>query len=179
MTGVPLDELYFVWLYERVADPEHDLTYWKLFRVLHSTEFAWVVPNDENRIKDGKRLREKFLDDRHIRLRRSDRDWIELGCSMLELMVGLAQRLEFEADGGGAHFWFWVLMENIGLSEFDDSCELPEDYISEVLERVIQRYYEPDGHGGFFPLEHPREDQRDVELWSQLSAYVLEQGLVG
>lgn len=179
MTSEPLDELYFKWLYSLVADPGQDLTYWKLLKVLYTTEFVWVVPNDENRISDARALRAKFVDTQGIRLRRSERDWIDLGCSILEVMVGLAYRLEFEAYTGRAHYWFWVLLDNIGLSEFDDSCEIPEGDIRDVLEMVIQRYYEPDGRGGFFPLDHPDKDQRQVELWGQVSSYVLERGLAG
>lgn len=177
----PLDELYFKWLYEQVADPGQDLTFWNVLRVLYTTPFVWVVPNDENRIGDGKELREFFIESQHIRLRREDRNWIQLGCSMLELMVGLANRMEFLADKGKAHYWFWVLMENIGLSHFDDSKwkRRTEDHVREVLEMVIQRYYEADGRGGFFPLERPEEDQRDVEIWDQLGEYVLERNLAG
>jgi len=186
----PLDELYFQWLYRQVADPEQDLTFWNVLRVLYTTPFVWVVPNDENRIGDGKELREFFIDSQRIRLRREDRNWIDLGCSMLELMVGLARRLEFLANKGTAHYWFWILMENIGLSRFndddwdffkfeDDHDKTSEDYVRDVLEMVIQRYYESDGHGGFFPLDRPEEDQREVEIWDQLSEYVMERGLAG
>lgn len=179
MNSEPLDELYFKWLYNQVADPEQDLTFWNLLRVLFTTEFVWIVPNDENRIADGKALRESFIDTQGIRLRRSERNWIELGCSMLELMVGLADRLEFETDKGTTHYWFWELMENLGLGMYDDAVEVPEEHVREVLEMVIQRYYEPNGHGGFFPLEHPLGDQREIELWYQLSAYVMERHLAG
>jgi hypothetical protein len=181
MNSEPLDELYFKWLYEQVADPEQGLTFWNVLRVLYTTPFAWVVPNDENRIADARELRERFIDTQRIRLHRSEQNWVELGCSMLEVMVGLAVRLEYMADKGKAHYWFWVLMENIGLSEFDDSRfdEDSEDHVREVLEMIIQRYYDPDGHGGFFPLENPTGDQREIELWYQLSAYVLERELAG
>ncbi|QEQ93922.1 hypothetical protein SEA_KARDASHIAN_57 [Streptomyces phage Kardashian] len=181
MSGKPLDELYLEWLYKQVADPEQDLTFWKVLTVLFSTEFVWVVPNDENRIADGKALREDFLRKERIRLRQRDRHWIELGCSMLELIVGLAGRLETEADRGKAHYWFWVLMENIGLSEehFNDDCDFTEEEVEDVLEMVIQRYYEPDGRGGFFPLRNPIGDQREIELWYQLNEYVLEQSQAG
>jgi len=171
--SAPLDELYFDWLYRQVADPDQGLTYWHVLRILYSTEFVWIVSNDENRISDGKELRERFIKDQRIRLRRADLNWIDLGCSMLELMVGLSERLEYLADGK-AHSWFWHLMGNIGLSELHDGVDLPEEYVYDVLERIIQRYYEPDGNGGFFPLRRPREDQRQIELWYQLSAYVLE-----
>jgi len=181
MNGKPLDELYLEWLYRRVADPEQGLTFWNVMRVLYSTEFVWVVPNDENRIADARDLREEFIDSSRIRLRKADRNWIELGCSMLELMVGLAERLKYQAEKGKAYYWFWVLMVNIGLSELDDSRfdRETEEHVRDVLEMVIQRYYEPDGHGGFFPLEHPQQDQREVELWYQLSEYVWERELAG
>ena len=177
----PLDELYFEWLYRQVADPEQDLTFWNVLRVLYTTEFAWVVPNDENRIGDAKELREEFLEAKHIRVRRSERHWANLGCSMLELMVGLSRRLEFEADRGKAHYWFWVLMDNIGLRELDDSHFGWEDeeQVQDKLEMIIQRYYEPNGHGGFFPLKRPRGDQREIELWYQLNEYVREQEPTG
>jgi hypothetical protein len=181
MISEPLDELYFQWLYEQVADPEQDLTFWNVLRVLYTTQFAWHVPNDENRVGDAKALREKFIDTQGIRLRRSDREWAEMGCSMLEVMVALAERLEFLTDKGRVHYWFWVLMGNIGISEFDDSRYEAglEEHVQDVLEMVIQRYYEPDGRGGFFPLKRPREDQREVELWYQLSEYVTERELAG
>lgn len=175
----PLDELYFDWLYRQVADPDQDLTFWDVLRVLYKTEFVWIVPNDENRIADGRALREDFLKKERIRLRRSEQNWIELGCSMFELMVGLAIRLESQADKGKAHYWFWELMDNIGLGGFNDSVEVPVSHVEEVLEMVIQRYYKKNGYGGFFPLENPQQDQREIELWYQLSAYVLERELAG
>jgi hypothetical protein len=44
--------------------------------------------------------------------------------------------------------------------------------VDEILERVIGRTYRPDGRGGFFPLRYAEKDQREVELWYQLNAYV-------
>lgn len=171
----PLDELYFTWLYgqvadARVADPSR--TYWKILQVLYSTEFVWLVSNDDNRLEDGKDLRREFV--RESRLIDVDRNWIEIGCSVLELMVGLSRRLAFQA-GGEPHYWFWHLMENIGLQRYHDSRQLPEDRVADILNRVIYRTYNPNGLGGFFPLRRPKEDQRGLELWDQLSAYVQEQ----
>lgn len=171
----PLDESYFHWLYSQVADPEiadPSLTYWKVFRVLFTKEFLWFIPNDENRAEDGKALRSEFIQAANID--EVDGNWMDLGCSMLELMVGLSRRLSFEADGK-PHYWFWILMQNLGLDQYCDRARLFKKKIDEVLNRVINRWYEPSGRGGFFPLEHYDEDQRQVELWYQLSAYVLEQ----
>lgn len=174
----PLDELYLQWLYEQVADPEfqdQELTYWKVLNILFKKEFVWFVANDENRIQDGKALRFEFLESQGIS--DVDQGWMDLGCSVLELMVGLSRRLEFEASKGKAHYWFWILMENLGLSTYNDRRRFTKrqyDRIDDMLNRLIHRIYEPSGLGGFFPLQEPRKDQTKVELWYQMSAYLLE-----
>lgn len=173
--GVPLDELYFHWLYEQVADPhfeDEDLTYWEVLKVLFSVDFAFVIDMDKNRVEDGKALRRKFVEEKG--LSNVPQHWIEIGCSVLELMLGLSVRLEFLADGE-PHYWFWELMENLGLRGYSDSHVIPTEDIEEILNRVIFRQYGKNGVGGFFPLKHPQRDQRELELWAQLSDYVQEQ----
>lgn len=177
MDGKPLDELYLRWLYSQVGlleESHKELSYWKLFRQLYKTEFLWIIPKDDNRLEDGIALRREFRSTQAID-DSVEPDWTELGCSFLELMVGLSRRLEFEA-GGQAHYWFWRLMENIGLRSFHDGIKrYPRIYIDGILHSIIFRQYNSSGLGGFFPLQEPREDQRNVELWYQLNAYVLEQ----
>ena len=175
----PLDELYFKWLYGQVADPKVTnplRTYWKMLKQLYTKEFVWTVPNDDNRIVDGKDLRYEFIDDQQ--LEDVDIGWMNLGCSMFELLVSLSRRLAFETDGW-APYWFWELVENLGLMAYSDrrparSRKFPVPEIEEILERVIWRTYDYDGKGGLFPLKEAREDQRTIELWYQMSAYVLE-----
>lgn len=166
----PLDELYLEWLYKQIADPGARTTYWKLARKLFTTEFVWVVPYDDNRVQDGQALRDEFLED--LGLVVEDRRWMDLGCSMLELLIGLSRRLSFYGDGEALD-WFWQLMANVGL-RIPDRKRLPEEYVDEVLATVIWRTYEPSGRGGLFPLENPRDDQRHVELWQQLNSYLME-----
>lgn len=170
----PLDDQYLHWLYGQVASLRHrnpSRTYWDLLRQLYITEFVWFVPNDDNRLADGRDLRiEFFRENPEIE---HDPEWEELGCSMLELLIGLSRRLAFEAEGEPAA-WFWHMLENLGLAECNDDAEFDPEEVDEVLNRVIWRTYLTDGRGGLFPLYHTREDQREVELWYQLSAYVLE-----
>jgi hypothetical protein len=177
MMSAPLDELYLQWLYMQVADPEFkdkQHTFWRIFRILYSTPFEYdIVPMDENRAEDGKELRLRFFDD-HEELN-VDPDWIELPCSVLEMMVGLSFRLKFDEDGG-AHYWFWTLMQNIGLSKYNDQRRLDRARVRNILEVLIYRQYDSNGRGGLFPLRNPREDQREIELLAQMSAYILEQG---
>jgi hypothetical protein len=172
MKGEPLDELYFSWLYSQVesvsvADPSK--TYWEILKQLYSTEFLWIIPNDDNRAEDGKALRHEFISKEG--LVDVDYHWMELGCSMLELMIGLSRVLSFQADGEASN-WFWELMENLGLERFNDNTFIPVEDVNEILMGVIWRIYNRDGRGGLFPLRKAREDQRDVELWYQLQYYI-------
>lgn len=175
MSTQPLDELYFLWLYRQVADPDAkdpSLSFSALLRQLFQKEFVWIVPNDDNRAEDGKELRLEFIRDR--KLETVDRMWSELGCSFLELTMGLSRRLSYEA-GGESHYWFWKLMENLGIDRYSDNRRLPIKKIEDTLDRVIYRTYKRNGLGGFFPLKTTPHDQRKVELWYQLSEYLLEQ----
>lgn len=167
-----LDEDYLVWLESQVQIRPRNrrTTYRQLLMTLYCTEFVWFVPNDDNRAEDGLDLRIEFINDTGLE---PTREFHALGCSMLELMIGLARRLSFEA-GGETDRWFWRLVENIGLINCSDDSGVVLRDVENVLERVIFRTYMPDGRGGFFPLKEADEDQRQVELWYQLTAYVLE-----
>lgn len=172
----PLDERYFSWLYSQVASVKTrglHRTYWSLLRQLHSKEFVWFIPNDDNRVEDGRDLRYEFLEDNDI----GDVDpwWLGLGCSMFELLIGLARRLSFEAEGE-PRVWFWHLIEQMDLEQYNDKAydTRSEQVIDEACDTVIWRTYKRNGEGGLFPLRRPREDQREVELWYQLNAYLLE-----
>jgi hypothetical protein len=170
----PLDELYFRWLYGQVANSSVDIpsrTYWRLLKLLYTKEFVWFVPNDDNRIEDGKDLRYEFADQERLEI--VDRGWLHLGCSFLELLIALSRRLSFEAEGEPRD-WFWHMLENIGLHIYNDQAALPFQDIDEILDQVIWRTYKHNGVGGLFPLEGPCQDQRHIELWYQLSAYILE-----
>lgn len=172
--SLPLDELYFRWLYEQAADiteTRPDLSYWNLFRQLYTTEFVWTIPHDDNRVEDGRDLRQEFADQLEIEIH--DASWLTLGCSMLELLIGLSRRLAFDGGFEPAD-WFWRMLENIGLHLQTDISKFPREDISEILDRIIWRKYEYNGHGGLFPLRDPMADQREKELWYQMQAYLIE-----
>lgn len=170
----PLDELYFTWLYRHIelsGTRKPARTHLKLARILFSTEFVWWVANDDNRVSDGVALRDEFIDEE--RLYDVDPDWMDLGCSVLEMLIGLSRRLQFYGEHT-PEFWFWDMMKNLGLDTLHDRLRFNPGYVEEVIERVIWRLYEPDGSGGLFPLKNPVQDQRDVELWYQMNAYLME-----
>lgn len=171
------DEQYFAWLYSQVCSVRlrsRRKTYYNLLAQLYNTQFVWFVPNDGNRLEDGLELRREFLGLNG----NEDLEWQNLGCSFLEVVIGLCRRLSFEDDyEREPSEWFWILMTNLGLEIFTDEVydtQNPESTVCDILDRVIYRTYNRDGSGGFFPLVHPPSDQRYVELWYQLNAYMLE-----
>lgn len=172
--SAPLDELYLTWLYSQIGSVKEKhpaRTHWSLARQLFTKEFVWIIPNDDNRLEDGRDLRVEFLEEEGIE--DPDPEWMRIGCSMLEMLVGLSRRLAFEAEGEPRE-WFWHLMKNLGLNHCSDKRRLTYEEVNDVLDRVIWRTYRWDGHGGLFPLNEPEKDQREVEIWYQLSAYLLE-----
>lgn len=152
--------------------------YSRLLAQLHGVEFYSLVPNDDNRGADGEQLRNIYIDEvgptRAPSLPKSP-------CTVLEMLIGVAYRLEFELLGGNyerpAKDWFWVLIDNLGLEWFVDTNFTQYNVLSEVDEKVqilLERQYNTDGSGGLFPLSYPQKDQRRVEIWYQMSAWVIE-----
>lgn len=174
MLCVPLDEAYFNWLCSQVGQVqvrETSKTYRRVLRALYQKEFIWTVANDDNRVADGRALRHEFVNE--LQLDRVDPNWMSLGCSFFEMLLGISRRLSFLDDDTPA-YWFWHLMQNIGLHVFNDRMEIDEQIVDDILDRVIWRYYEPTGAGGLFPLRRPGRDQRKLELWYQMNSYLLE-----
>jgi hypothetical protein len=168
-----LDEQYLIWLYSQVGnvrDRNRSRTYWNLFRQMYSIEFVWLVPNDDNRVEDGRALRWEWAAEAHIS---ASGDWWSRGCSFLEMLIALARRMAFETDSH-AETWFWHMLNNLGLLECTDRTNYDQVEVDERIHAVIQRKYDRNGHGGLFPMRYARKDQRQVELWYQMNAYLLE-----
>jgi hypothetical protein len=171
-----IEQVYFTWLCDRVNycyGRNRNKTFLDLMGQLHSKEFVWVVPNDDNRLEDAENLRYQFVHE--VGINNPDvllRDGSPF--SVLEIIISLSDRLAF-LDGGMSVDWAWKLIENLDLGKYSDPVG-PRDQedIDGILEALIWRTYEPDGLGGFFPLNHPSENQTKVEIWTQMNAYIAE-----
>lgn len=173
MLSGTLDDRYLTWLYSRVASVKtrrSSKTFWDLFRQLFSTEFVWFVPNDDNRAEDGRELRCEWSTAEGIDV---DSTWLDLGCSFLEMLIGLSRRLSFET-GGDVSEWFWHLINNLELTGCHDRSSFKEQDVEDRTSAVIWRTYDRNGNGGLFPLKRGSRDQRRVEIWYQLSEYLLQ-----
>jgi hypothetical protein len=157
---------YFDWLVSQIHIPNNN-QYINLFEKMYNLEFIWTVPNDDNRVQDGKDLRNEFLGGlpRVLHLE---------AVSFLEVLVALSRRLAFTASGN-PEVWAWKLIKNLRLNKMSDPLtQERSNRVDEILDAVIWRTYSYNGEGGFFPLEQAAQDQTKVEIWYQLNAYVIE-----
>lgn len=166
-----IEHTYFQWLRDRVETPAGNKSWEGLLGQLHTKEFVWTVPNDDNRLHDAADLRTQFAYDYEVDVRDL---YLSLPLSVLEVIVALSVRIEFQVDGN-ARQWAWTLIENLGLTDYVDPVSpRMSELIDDTLEVFIYRNYKPSGEGGLFPLKYPRTDQRKVELWYQMHAWLAE-----
>lgn len=172
--GDRINNEYFEYLYELIDAKRFSkrVSYRKLLMHLHDIEFTWFVPFDDNRADDGIQLRRRFA------LARNDMtvvDYLSGPCSVLEMMVALAVRCETFMDdtsyGDRTGQWFWGMIHNLGLSPMIDS-KFDKDFTDDIIARLLNREYEPDGTGGLFTIRRCDRDLRTVEIWRQLSWYL-------
>lgn len=165
---------YWIWLRKLIGanDPESEWShYFALLWALHTTEFYATVEMDENRAEDGKELRTYFKE-----ATGKDSSVIDGPCSVFEMMVALSRRYDGEVGDINAQNVpdiFWGMVKRLNLYEMDDD-HFDQEKVSSILMSFLDRTYEKDGFGGLFPLVNPREDQRKVEIWYQMQAYIIE-----
>lgn len=171
----PLTEDYLRWLGPQIRDDDAypSRTYEDLVRIMFEKEFVFMPDfiGDRNRLEDGLELRVEFCHERHIHTDAQHK----LGpCSFLEVLIGLSRRLAF-AQGGEARGWAWTLITNLELHRMSDPIGRNRARkVDDIIDACIWRNYGPDGVGGFFPLGYPQADQRQIEIWYQMHAFIDE-----
>jgi hypothetical protein len=169
----PLEGSYFIWLCAKVKKTRVNI-YDDLLRLLHQTEFFWVIPEDENRAMDGLELRDYFV--RETR-QSPEPDWAITGCSVLEMLIAFAHRAMGQT-GGSLEDWFWRFMTNLELADYRQVSRSDVSVIQDILHTFVWRIYRDDGDGGLFPMRWPKCNQLEIELADQLFQYIDEQRLI-
>lgn len=171
-----INDTYFDWLSDLVYKYQYSgqFSYRKLLKYLHSIDFRYSVPKDRNRAEDGIELRYRFADE-YITVE-NEVPYVEEPCSVLEMMVALAIRCEESimddpTKGDRTGQWFWGMITNLGLGSMKDP-KFDRVYVHDVIERLLDRDYEPDGTGGLFTVRDCMYDMRTVEIWRQLCYYL-------
>lgn len=164
-----MNDEYYEWLMDIIDGPGG---YSYLLNYLYNTEFYSPVPKDDNRAADGIDLRYMFQDETG--------DICEKGgcCSVLEMMIGLAMRIEndflYEYDyGNRTSEWFWEMISNLGLNKYPDNEYNPEK-IYQIVRDLLDRNYKKGGKGSLFPCKYAGQKWAVDEIWWQLNKYILE-----
>lgn len=158
------------------ADP--GITFHKLCAKLHSMPFNWSLMMDENRANDGKSMRYRFtvaygyFGEEKILVK----DILDGPCSMLEMMIALAVRIEENimddpAYGNRTRQWFSEMIMSLGLNGLIDWC-YDESVVDKAIERFENKDFEPDGKGSLFTIKGTNRYLKDVEIWIQAMAYL-------
>lgn len=169
-----VNDEYFEWMFDIACKNRfsENISYRKLLMFLHSREFRYSVPKDRNRAGDGENLRYRFAinvyDDDSVR------SYLEKPCSVLEMTLALAIRCEVNIMddpqiGDRTGQWFWGMITNLGLGSMHDDL-FDEEYCNFVIDRFLNRKYEPNGKGGLFTVRD--QDLRKMEIWKQLCLYL-------
>ena len=180
MRATQLMNKYFDWMYQLVCDERYSkcLSYRKLLSFLFDTEFYIVLDMDANRAEDGTDLRFQFGYENNLDKATIERYLDNKPCSVLEMMIALAIRCEehIMSDqnvGNRTGQWFWNMVVNLGLGPMSDS-RFDREEASQIIDRFLNRQYEPSGKGGLFTIENCRYDLRSVEVWYQAMWYLDE-----
>ena len=167
------EKKYYDYLVRLIRKKESN-NYLLILRYLWKKEYYGILPNDQNREKDGIYLRQEFGAEMNFG-----------PCRILEMLIALSRRMEFQLYGTDYNKsykdLFWELFDNLGLTKFDnletvkDSTYLEIDHI---LVNWLERRYSPNGFGSIFPIKKWRkgidEPQTNVETWYQMMLYLGE-----
>ena len=176
-----VNEAYFRFLLAKVNETTHV----NLCSILHELEFSYQhdIFSDTNRASDGKELRYEFsvYAGEGVNNVAADEELgalLEKPCSVLEMMVALALRIDSDITGepgiNNSNFWFSTMLINLGLYSMNDSTVIDPVTVCLLVNRFLARGYDEGGRGGLFPLLHPHRDQRLIGIWEQMSDYLAE-----
>lgn len=167
-----INNSYFEWMYSIVSKDRFGdgISFRKLLMRLHNIEFVCTIRKDEKRIDDGIELRYRYPHE-YFGVEDIGR-YIDGPCSVLEMMMALAIRCEETimdnpSYGDRTAQWFWDMIVSLGLGSMQDNL-YDEEYIDFVIQRFLNRKYEPNGKGGLFTIRDCQDDLRKVEIWNQM-----------
>lgn len=180
MTDKQIKDEYIKWLSDLICGERYSTqaSYYKLLSYLHSREFIFLLPDDENRTEDGIALRWRFafVTGRDDVYDECIGPVLSGPCSVLEMMTALSVRMEESIMdnplvGNRTRQWFWDMISNLGLGSMTD-YRFDEEYVEETVTNFLNRDYAPDGRGGLFTVQRCERDLRDVEIWTQMLWYL-------
>lgn len=170
---------YRFWLMNRLRLNKRN-KYSKLIALLHDIPYRYTIYGDRNREQDGVIQREYFLDEEGY-FNRNMPDvstFLDKGCSVFEMLVAFAVRIENEWIGSPKDprpdEFFFEMLDNLDI--LMENKTFNAEKVLRVVKTWLDRKFTYDGYGNIMPLRENRYDvdQREVEIWRQMTAYISE-----
>lgn len=168
---------YFEWLCERDTVKFSGVKSQLLLATMYTTTFSIplrspkTVKLDSNRVIDALELRTEYSNTVRENCPHGMKVFPSLQPSVLEVLIGISSRMAYQLPDEFDESWcFTTLVGNLFKGVNAENVEEIYSRLTEFKDRT----YSPDGYGGLFPLKNPSKDQRNVEIWYQMMAYILE-----
>ena len=168
-----LERTYYDWLVT------NHIAYWGTYSVLlkslYDTPFRVMILMDENRVGDGLDMRDRFIYQYGLGQRERDILRQSRPCSVLEVMVGLAQRFDEEYmtqynNEDPIGLLVKPMINSLGLQGYDDQ-HFDRYGFNQIMMNLLNRTYSPDGLGSLFYIPGIAIDMRQIEIWRQMMMY--------
>ena len=179
---------YYQWLLNRIAIPNpKQYGYQRLFAQLLATPFYSSLQEDTLRIEEALYLRRSFARTfEHGLSEEEKRSYYEaLGpVSVFEIMAIMVEKMSYQLAGNkladpSPAALFLEILDNAGFCFLTDECfeddpESAQIELASTVRIILERDYDVSGNGGFFPLDVPVTDMRELDLKQQMELYLVE-----
>lgn len=161
---------YYIWLIDMIDFNSHEDKS-KLLQYLHNKEYVWDIWTDEDRAEDGLALRKRFEKETDY----MDYDPLEKPCSVLEMLVAFAERIDKDVmdEEYGTPYWFWIMIENLGLKDCTDE-DFDAKNVNFVLDSWLNNLTKNDLKSGIFPGKSGKKPETPVDQWFCMQKWIGE-----
>lgn len=149
-----------------------------IFHILHNKNFRFIIERDDNRAWDGIKYRDIYVENNiFIKDLKEVNIFMNKDCSVMEMLIGLAIRIENEyiGDPSDEHpeDLFFIMISNLGLLDAEDNFE-----VNFIIDKWLDRRFTKTGKGSPFPVKKDKRDQRKLEIWDQIISYINENFII-
>ena len=162
---------YYIWLINMIDFENGHENCSKLLQYLHSKEYIWKEWLDENRAEDGLALRARFEKDTDY----LDYSPLEKPCSVLEMMVAFAERIDRDVMDSeyGTPYWFWIMIENLGLKDCTDDV-FDAKKVNLVLDSWLNGLTKNNLKSGIFTIKSGKKPDSSEDEWFRMQRWISE-----
>ena len=157
---ITIDEFFYY-----LVDYIDGYGYEDMLKVLYKTPFEAKVKTDSNLLVSAREFREE-----RTRITDYPGNCFEV---LVQMAIDMDDILYDSKHGTRVDQWFWIFMDNMGLTNYDNN-DFDYDAVARIVDSFNRRKYKVSGEGGPCPLNRPTKNLRKTDYWYQINMYVNE-----